>query len=68
MVAPAITRRNYERLGGSKRYVKLDYGQWSSASAFWDAVVVTCDAWFREQIAVSAFRAEPMRQSSLSGA
>lgn len=47
MVDPAITRRNYERLGGPKRYVELDYGHWSSDPAFWEAVVQACDAWFR---------------------
>jgi len=51
MVDPAITRRNYERLGGPKRYVELDYGHWSNDPAFWDAVVVACDAWFHEYIA-----------------
>ena len=68
MVDPTITRRNYERLGGPKRYVELGYGHWSNDPAFWDAVVAACDAWFREYIAVSAVRTEPMRQSSLSGA
>jgi pimeloyl-ACP methyl ester carboxylesterase len=68
MVDPAITRRNYERLGGPKRYVELDYGHWSNDPAFWDAVVVVCDTWFCEHIAMSEVRAEPMRPSSLSGA
>ncbi|HMQ34478.1 MAG TPA: alpha/beta fold hydrolase [Chloroflexaceae bacterium] len=51
MVDPAITRRNYERLGGPKRYAELDYGHWSSAPAFWDEVVAACDDWFREHAA-----------------
>lgn len=68
MVDPAITRRNYERLGGPKRYVELDYGHWSNAPAFWDSVAAACDAWFREHSAVSEDRTEPMRQPSLSGA
>lgn len=50
MVDPAITRRNYERLGGPKCYLELDYGHWSSDPAFWEAVVAACDAWFREQM------------------
>lgn len=49
MVDPAITRHNYARLGGPKRYVELDYGHWSNEPAFWDAVVAACDAWFTAQ-------------------
>jgi pimeloyl-ACP methyl ester carboxylesterase len=30
MVDPAITRRNYERLGGTKRYIELGYGHWGA--------------------------------------
>jgi pimeloyl-ACP methyl ester carboxylesterase len=49
MVDPALTRHNYERLGGPKHYVELDYGHWSSDPAFWEELVLACDAWFREQ-------------------
>lgn len=48
MVDPAITRRNYERLGGRKRYLELDFGHWSSDPGFSGALVDACDPWFRE--------------------
>lgn len=48
MVDPAITWRNYERLGGPKRYAELDFGHWSSDPAFWEALVAACDEWFRQ--------------------
>jgi pimeloyl-ACP methyl ester carboxylesterase len=54
MVDPAITQRNYARLGGQKRYHELDYGHWSSAPAFWDALVAACDDWFRENAMASS--------------
>ena len=54
MVDPAITQRNYERLGGPKRYSEVNYGHWSSDPAFWDAVVEACDDWFREYITPEA--------------
>lgn len=34
MTDPSITRKNYDRLGGEKRYVEIDYGHWSMQEAF----------------------------------
>jgi pimeloyl-ACP methyl ester carboxylesterase len=48
MVAPEVTRRNYERLSGRTHYVEIDYGHWSLLPAFnaeWAALV---DDWFRQ--------------------
>lgn len=47
MVDPAVTRRNYQRLGGEKRYVELPYGHWSSQPGFWQGLVAACDDWFQ---------------------
>lgn len=66
MVDPAITRRNYERLGGPKRYVELDYGHWSNDPAFWDALVVACDVWFRERYARAVPLDHPREQPGFS--
>lgn len=41
-VRPAVTRRNFERLGGDKRYVEIDYGHWAMSDAFvaeWSQIV-----------------------------
>lgn len=48
MVDVSVTRCNYERLGGPKRYVEVPFGHWSSQPAFWQAIVQACDEWFRE--------------------
>ena len=50
MVDPAVTRKNYERLGGATRYQEIDFGHWSSQPEFWEAIVSACDAWFREHL------------------
>lgn len=34
MVSPSVTKRNYERLGGPKQYVEIDYGHWATGAAF----------------------------------
>lgn len=34
MTDPALTRRNYERLGGPKTYAEIDYGHWSMGQGF----------------------------------
>lgn len=42
MTDPAITRRNYERLGGPKEYAEIDYGHWSIGGTFeqeWTSLV-----------------------------
>ncbi|MEW5869326.1 MAG: alpha/beta fold hydrolase [Chloroflexota bacterium] len=48
MVDPAVTRRNYQRLGGPKRYLEIPFGHWSAQRAFWDTIVNACDQWFKE--------------------
>lgn len=48
MVSPALTRRNYLRLGGPKQYVLLKgAGHWSNRPPFLQEVASGCDAWFR---------------------
>lgn len=42
MTDPALTRRNYERLGGPKQYVEIDYGHWAFGGTFeqeWATIV-----------------------------
>jgi pimeloyl-ACP methyl ester carboxylesterase len=42
MVSPAVTKHNFERLGGDKAYVEIDYGHWAMGMGFeqeWSAIV-----------------------------
>lgn len=48
MVDPSLTRRNYDRLGGPKRYLEVPFGHWSSDPKFWKEIVEASDQWFRE--------------------
>lgn len=48
MVDPAVTRQNFERLGGPKHYLEIPFGHWSSQPDFWQTVVQACDAWFQQ--------------------
>ncbi len=44
MVSPAVTKHNFERLGGHKEYVEIDYGHWAMGMSFekeWSAIVDT---------------------------
>lgn len=43
MVSPAVTKRNYERLGGPKQYAEIDYGHWATGEAFVKAYTVIVD-------------------------
>jgi alpha-beta hydrolase superfamily lysophospholipase len=47
MVSPEVTHRNYERLGGPKRYLEVLFGHWSSQPDFWRTIVQACDEWFQ---------------------
>ncbi|MBI5118137.1 alpha/beta fold hydrolase [Candidatus Poribacteria bacterium] len=47
MVDSDVTRRNYERLKGPKRYFEVSFGHWSSQPEFWETIVQVCDEWFR---------------------
>ena len=46
MVDSGVTRYNFDRLGGTKRYLEVPFGHWSSQPRFWEAIVQGCDAWF----------------------
>jgi hypothetical protein len=48
MVSPSVTRSNYERLGGPKRYLEVSFGHWSSQPEFWETIVQAADEWFKE--------------------
>ena len=50
MVDPELTRRNFGRLGGPKRYVELPFGHWSSDPQFWKEIVDASDQWFRKHM------------------
>ncbi len=47
MVDAGITRKNFERLSGPKKYMEVPFGHWSSKPAFWGMIVQACDDWFR---------------------
>ncbi len=56
---PTVTRANFERLGGPKRYVVLpDSAHWSFERPFWETIVSESDQWFRAYRA-GAFPHEP---------
>lgn len=48
MVNPDVTRHNYERLNGKKRYLEVPFGHWSSQPEFWQTILAACDEWFSE--------------------
>jgi alpha-beta hydrolase superfamily lysophospholipase len=48
MVDASVTRNNYERLGGPKRYLEVPFGHWSSQPEFWQTIVQAADEWFKE--------------------
>jgi pimeloyl-ACP methyl ester carboxylesterase len=50
MVDPAVTYRNYERLGGEKRYIEVPFGHWSSQTTFWQTLVTEANDWFRKHL------------------
>lgn len=47
MVAPEVTRQNYEKLGGPKGYAEIDYEHFSLSPAFTAEWVEIADDWFR---------------------
>jgi hypothetical protein len=53
MTDPAITRRNYERLGGEKAYLEIPFGHWSNQPEFRESIVQACDRWFRKHAPVA---------------
>lgn len=49
VLSPAVTRTNFARLGGPKRYVELPgRAHWSMQPEFWAPIVAAADAWFHE--------------------
>lgn len=50
MVSPAVTNRNYERLGGSKQYVEIDYGHWATGATFVEEYVQIVDQYLQHQL------------------
>jgi alpha-beta hydrolase superfamily lysophospholipase len=50
MTAPAITQRNYERLGGPKAYAEVDYGHYAFLEGFSQDIGTAADDWFRKHL------------------
>ena len=50
MVSPSVTKRNFERLGGPKQYVEIDYGHWATGKAFVDEYVSIVDDYLQKYI------------------
>jgi alpha-beta hydrolase superfamily lysophospholipase len=50
MTSPAITQRNYERLGGPKAYAEVDYGHYAFMDGFSQDVATAADNWFRKHM------------------
>ena len=50
VVNASVTRDNYERLGGPKRYLELPFGHWSNQPEFWETIVQAADEWFKEHL------------------
>ena len=53
MTDPAVTRRNFERLGGPKRYLEIPFGHFSNTDAFYRMISDACHEWFGLQEARS---------------
>lgn len=60
MVDPAVTRRNYDRLGGPKQYAEIAYGHWAMGTAFNEEWASLVDAFFTAVLAAEPHR-EPIR-------
>ncbi len=48
MVSPQATRVNYERLGGDKQYVEIDYGHWAMGGGFEQEWVAITDKFLKQ--------------------
>jgi len=48
MVSPKATLVNYERLGGDKQYVEIDYGHWAIGGGFEQEWVALADGFFKQ--------------------
>jgi alpha-beta hydrolase superfamily lysophospholipase len=49
MVSPAVTKRNYDKLGGPKQYVEIDYGHWATGPQFTREYAELLDGYMRAQ-------------------
>ncbi|MCU0491985.1 MAG: alpha/beta hydrolase [Chloroflexaceae bacterium] len=47
MVPPHVTEETYQRLGGPRQYVEMDWGHFSHQPAFTEQFVSLTDAWFK---------------------
>ncbi|MBF6592610.1 MAG: alpha/beta fold hydrolase, partial [Ktedonobacterales bacterium] len=57
ILPPAVTRANYDRLGGPKRYLALSgSAHWSLDAAFYDRLANESDAWFRQHRPAPSFQ------------
>lgn len=54
MVSPQLTRASYERLGGPRAYVEIDWGHFSLQPAFTEEIGRLADDWFRRHAAAGA--------------
>ncbi len=50
MVSPAVTKRNYDELGGPKAYIEIDYGHWATGPQFVSEYVEILDGYLRAQM------------------
>ncbi len=50
MVSPSVTKRNYDKLGGPKQYVEIDYGHWAIGPQFVGDYVEILDGYMRAQM------------------
>ena len=51
MISPEVTRRNYDALGGEKRYWVLEgFEHWSNHPDFWRIIVEESHAWFQQHL------------------
>jgi alpha-beta hydrolase superfamily lysophospholipase len=50
MVRPAVTRRNFERLGGPKQYAEIAYGHWATGSRFTEECATLVDEFVQQGV------------------
>ncbi|HUN05689.1 MAG TPA: alpha/beta fold hydrolase [Aggregatilineales bacterium] len=50
MVSPAVTKRNYDKLGGPKQYIEIDYGHWATGLQFIGEYVEILDGYMQAQM------------------
>ncbi|MDJ0756837.1 MAG: alpha/beta fold hydrolase [Ardenticatenaceae bacterium] len=65
MVDPAVTRGNYDRLGGEKKYVEIEYGHWAMGHGFEAEWVKIVDDFLRPLIGAPQSSLSPGGRMSL---